>query len=285
MRWIYILRCNNDIIYVGETTRLYTRLIEHNEGNGSITTQKNKPYKLIGIYKLIKEGLLFETGSIDEDMYDNGYLGESKSWALDLENQITLMYMKAMNTKWDNVYGGKYHEGYRPEENPSNTIKLFRPYCKCNIPADINIYNDKKYWRCCKKNSWEGLNDFIKSRFDYQSLETCNFYKIYNENEEYKCESYIYGDPKRKELYKDLIKKSEWLINIPCEEDGVAGNCVNCKCYVWCTNDGSWNPNGVLYGYDKDELNNRRLLCKKCFVNNNAKLSKKYSNKIDFLSD
>ena len=46
MRWIYILRCNNDIIYVRETTRLYTRLIEHNEGKGSIITKENEPYKI-----------------------------------------------------------------------------------------------------------------------------------------------------------------------------------------------------------------------------------------------
>ena len=40
MHWIYILRCDGNIIYVGETTRLFTRLIEHNKGEGSTTTKK-----------------------------------------------------------------------------------------------------------------------------------------------------------------------------------------------------------------------------------------------------
>ena len=108
MHWIYILRCDNNVIYVGETKRLYRRLIEHNNGEGGDTTSDFKPYKLLGLYKLIKDGLTFEC-PIHKDMYKKGFIDEDKSWALELENQITLMYMKVMNTKWHNVYGGKYH--------------------------------------------------------------------------------------------------------------------------------------------------------------------------------
>lgn len=287
MHWIYILRCNNNIIYVGETTILYRRLIEHKNGEGSDTTCEFKPYKLMGIYKLIKDGLTFDC-PINKDMYEQGFFDENKSWGLELENQITLMYMKAMNTKWDNVYGGKYHVGYRPENNPSNNIKLFRPYCKCKLPADINIYNNKKYWRCCKKNCWDGLNEFLENKLEYPSLEHCSFYKEYKEKEEYVCENYIYGDPKRKELFKDLIKKSNWLDNIPCEEDGIVSQCVYCNCYVWCDRTGEWNPNGIIYPFsNNEELNfdNLRQLCKNCFVNYNNELSKKYTKEIEFLED
>ena len=287
MLWIYILRCNNNIIYVGETTRLYRRLIEHKNGEGSDTTSEFKPYKLMGIYKLIKDGLTFDC-PINKDMYEQGFFDENKSWGLELENQITLMYMKAMNTKWDNVYGGKYHVGYRPENNPSNNIKLFRPYCKCKLPADINIYNNKKYWRCCKKNCWDGLNEFLENKLEYPSLEHCSFYKEYKEKEEYVCENYIYGDPKSKELFKDLIKKSHWLENIPCEEDGIVSYCVYCNCYVWCDKTGEWNPNGIIYPFsNNEELNfdNLRQLCKNCFVNYNNELSKKYTKEIEFLED
>lgn len=287
MHWIYILRCNNNIIYVGETTILYRRLIEHKNGEGYDTTCEFKPYKLMGIYKLIKDGLTFDC-PINKDMYEQGFFDENKSWGLELENQITLMYMKAMNTKWDNVYGGKYHVGYRPENNPSNNIKLFRPYCKCKLPADINIYNNKKYWRCCKKNCWDGLNEFLENKLEYPSLEHCSFYKEYKEKEEYVCENYIYGDPKRKELFKDLIKKSNWLDNIPCEEDGIVSQCVYCNCYVWCDRTGEWNPNGIIYPFsNNEELNfdNLRQLCKNCFVNYNNELSKKYTKEIEFLED
>ena len=40
MHWIYILRCNDNVIYIGETTRLYKRLMEHKNGEGSDTTRK-----------------------------------------------------------------------------------------------------------------------------------------------------------------------------------------------------------------------------------------------------
>lgn len=282
MHWIYILRCDNNIIYIGETTRLYKRLIEHKNREGSNTTSKYKPYKLMGIYKLTNLSLTFDYPII-KDMYDKEFFYENKDWALELENQITLMYMKSMNTKWMNVYGGKYHNGYRPSKNPSNNIKLLRPYCCCNLPADINIYNNKKYWRCCKKNSWDGLNDFLKNTLNFPSIEPCKYYKEYKENEEYVCENFIFGDPKRKEIFKDLMKKSIWLENIPYEEEGIVPQCIYCDCYVWCDRTGEWNPNGILYPILNDQvLNNRRLLCKKCFVNHNTELSKKYTKEIEF---
>ena len=256
MRWVYILRCQNDIIYVGETARLLRRLKEHCEGNGSYTTKDFLPYELMGIYKLP--------------------LNEDKNGALELENEITLMYMKSMNTKWDNVYGGKYHKGFRPIENPSTHMKLTRPYCKCKIPADINVYKDKKYWRCCRKNIWEGL----QNELEIPKSEPCNFYQQYIENQAYQCENYIYGDPKTKQSFKDLIQISPWLENIPREEEDEAGSCVNCDTYVWCDRNGNYKPNGIIYPFTHDEeinIDNRRLICKNCFVNYNDILSKKYS--------
>lgn len=285
MRWIYVLKCYENVIYVGETTRLFKRLIEHKNGNGAETTSDFKPYKLLGIYKLIKDGLKISE-PINKDMYETGFFEEDKSWALELENEITLMWMKSMNTKWDNVYGGKYHVGYRPEENPADNLTLLRPYCKCKMPADINIYNNKKYWRCCKKNNWDGLNDFLQITLGFSGLEACNFYKEYIENDSFECLSYFYGDPKRKEQFKNLIKKSSWLENIPIEKDYEAGNCVECNCYVWCDRTGEWNPNGILYPFNNDDvIENRRLLCKTCFVELNDELSQKYTTLTDFIND
>jgi hypothetical protein len=276
MHWIYILRCNDNVIYIGETTRLYKRLMEHKNGEGSDTTRKYKPYKLIGLYKLIKDGLTFDC-PINSDMYKTGFIDEDKSWAIELENKITLMFMKSMNTRWGSVYGGKYHVGYRPKINPSQDIKLPRPYCKCILPADINIFNNKKYWRCCKKNSWDGLNNFLEKELKFPSLEQpCSFYKAFDENDKYLCDKFIYGDPKRKELFIDLIKKSPWLKNIPCEDEEAASQCVKCDCYVWCNSQGEWNPNGVIYPYFNIEdldIDNRRSICKNCFVTYNDELS------------
>lgn len=197
MHWIYILRCEDDIIYVGETERLYRRINEHRTGRGADTTKDFKPYMLMGVYKLIKDGLTF-TNTYAKELYDDGEIAENKLWALELENKITLMCMKVMGSKWENVFGGKYHVGYRPLENPSNNITLYRPYCKCKIPADIHEFKDQKYWRCCRKNVFEGLGNFL-SNMNIIEPNCCDYYKKFNENDKYICEKFMYYE-------KDIVK-------------------------------------------------------------------------------
>tara|TARA_B100000768_G_C11148223_1_gene319145 strand:- start:505 stop:672 length:168 start_codon:yes stop_codon:yes gene_type:complete len=48
--------------------------------------------------------------------------------------------------------------------------------------------------------------------------------------------------------------------------------------------------NGIIYPFLNDEeldidIDNRRLLCKNCFVKYNNELSKKYTKEIEFLED
>jgi hypothetical protein len=77
------------------------------------------------------------------------------------------------------------------------------------------------------------------------------------------------------EKLSDLIKKSFWLNNVECETDDECPECVCCSKYVWCDNVGRFKNNGIEYG------NERRLLCRDCFVKKNEELSKKYcKNKI-----
>ena len=281
VHWIYILRCtgeacentskgHNDKIYVGETTRLFSRLREHTVRSvGSCTTSEFYPNRLMGLYKVM-----------DKEMFM-----EEHTRYFDDENTITEMYMQAMGPKWKSVYGGKYHSGYRPLDNPGEK-EFNRPFCNCKIPADIMKYKDKVYWRCSRKNIWDELYEYIVNELDLsfqRAVVPCNFYKEYKEDEKFKCDNLIYNYPnplimvKKQQLFKDLIKKSQWLKNIPCEEDGVAGQCIKCNSYVWCNAEGHWNPNGIFYPVFKDLGFNRRLLCKKCFINYNNELSKKYT--------
>jgi len=51
MLWIYILRCEGNIIYVGETKNLYSRMYQHING-GCATTKKYKALELLGLYKV-----------------------------------------------------------------------------------------------------------------------------------------------------------------------------------------------------------------------------------------
>ena len=59
MHWVYVLKCANNIIYVGETKRLYRRLNEHcNKDSGSEIPIPVKPLFLtINIYSLSQVGI------------------------------------------------------------------------------------------------------------------------------------------------------------------------------------------------------------------------------------
>ena len=52
MHWIYILKCQDDYYYVGETKRLYRRFWEHNEGRGGLNTSIYIPEGIVAIYKV-----------------------------------------------------------------------------------------------------------------------------------------------------------------------------------------------------------------------------------------
>ena len=214
VHWVYILRCTgeqvdwtskgiNDKIYVGETIRLYRRLSEHSVRNvGSCTTSEFYPNRLVGLYK-VEDDLLYinnNKDSIHHKMYNEGYIEklENKDDAMNLENTLTEMYMQAMGPKWKNVYGGKYHNGYRPYNNPGEEVEFNRPFCNCKIPADIKEYNGKVYWRCSRKNIWDELHNYIVEDLDLRLqniVEPCKFYKEYTEGEKFHCKNLIYKSP------------------------------------------------------------------------------------------
>ena len=53
MHWVYVLKCADNIIYVGETKRLYRRLNEHcNKDSGSCTTHDVLSSKFNLLYKV-----------------------------------------------------------------------------------------------------------------------------------------------------------------------------------------------------------------------------------------
>mgnify|MGYP003981038941 CR=1 FL=1 len=214
VHWVYILRCTgetedwtskgvNDRVYIGETTRLFTRLREHTVREvGSCTTSEFYPNRLMGLYK-VEDDLLYinnNENSIHHKMYNEGYIEklENKTDAMNLENTLTEMYMQAMGPKWKNVYGGKYHAGYRPYDNPGAKDEFNRPYCNCKIPADIKEYNGKVYWRCSRKNIWDELHNYIVEDLDLRLqniVEPCKFYKEYTEGEKFHCKNLIYKSP------------------------------------------------------------------------------------------
>ena len=46
----YVIRCDNDIYYVGKTKHLHRRLHDHFNGNGSAVTKTHKPIELVKVW-------------------------------------------------------------------------------------------------------------------------------------------------------------------------------------------------------------------------------------------
>ena len=46
MHWLYILRCADSSLYIGETTDLELRILRHNEGRGCAFTASRLPVAL-----------------------------------------------------------------------------------------------------------------------------------------------------------------------------------------------------------------------------------------------
>ncbi|HSK48816.1 MAG TPA: GIY-YIG nuclease family protein, partial [Coriobacteriia bacterium] len=47
MAWVYMLRCSDGSYYVGSTTNLPARLIQHNNGGGATYTERRRPVVLV----------------------------------------------------------------------------------------------------------------------------------------------------------------------------------------------------------------------------------------------
>lgn len=303
VHWIYVLRCSepnpegfsrwthsdfrvdnqradnfNDLIFIGETTRLYRRLKEHSETdetgfkkehsttkNSSLITHNYHPSNLIGLYNLDSVHKLPNF----RKLYIGNLLNNEityKKIAIQCVNEITIMYMKAINNLYTNVYGGKYNINNRPETNPANNYHSFlRPYCHCKMPADIKIYNSKIYWRCSKKNIWDELNTYaIKLNFYNQKHSVpCNYYKEYNDTKHKPPNDLIYKEPEvqQSENLKILFKQSNWLIDVELnnsDKETCVGGCKR-------KNDSYLSFKGK-----------KRNLCFNCFIEKNADLKGKY---------
>ena len=218
VHWVYVLDCEDDYIYIGETTRLFRRFSEHLRNRGGSNTIKHKPYKLIGLYK-VNENYSFMKyrNAITKNTYNRFIIDnwDNEGDNLLIENHITerFLYERRENDyyggglEWYKVRGGKYTReslndtvsGYKWASekvgrvyhagNPINSISadtiVDRPLCKCNYPSEVKLSKDKSkiYFVCSLKNVWDGFCS------DLQVNKACDFWNLYTE------------DTKIKELY------------------------------------------------------------------------------------
>lgn len=272
VHWIYVIECEDEYIYVGETTRFYRRMNEHQRGGGSINTGTHSPLYLVGLYKVAdNDSFSRYRSSIIEEHYNKDVInswGEDDSNYLEIENHFTelLIYLRSKKSdedfmfkdgNWNKVRGGKYTRHKELwEKNPINDMNdkfIFdRPCCDCGYPCEVKISMSRTciYFVCSLKNVWKDFSPRLSF------TEPCDFYRVYTDD------VYI------KKQYEININrfKENWCNNLPLGK----GICIKCKDpskqLIWC-------------------LGSKRQICEKCFSNNYLDLKKEYGNKCLLLDD
>lgn len=187
MYWIYVLECENNLIYVGQTNRLYKRLSDHSNGRASSNTTNNKPKKIIGLYKVSVnynfreyiKSVRFENWNEILDEFDYNMEG-SKDKAEEIENYVTEVIMSSVDDK-KMVRGGKYMKGEKAEKKEEDG----RPMCECGIPCEIVKRQTKRkinfYYVCPLKNVW----DEMRKEFKMIEIEKpCKYFEEYMDDVE-----------------------------------------------------------------------------------------------------
>ena len=271
---IYILSCENDYYYVGETKRLYRRFWEHQDGLGGLNTSTYKPIKIIAIYKVntickfldynnyvnqIINGTWHTNYKHFKLKYFNDECEENHNGNLYAENNITECLMIHNKDKWNKIRGGKYTRFDIKYNYPVNDYIKDLPLCNCGLPCDIKKNEDKNflYFRCAKKNIWDKL---IKE-FDIDN-KPCNFFIEYIKDKTLKLEENNKFQEKNL-ILKELLKKSYWLDNVEINDENNLIQCIG-DC------DRTSKDIKLSYNYEK------RNLCFDCFIEKNEELSKKY---------
>ena len=251
MYWVYILKCEQDIFYVGQTSRLFRRFWEHERGEGGINTEIYKPIEVVAVYKLSVLGNFFNYNEyICKDVNDynfNMYFNSLKFLntrnkrlkynKLRIENNIAECMMIHLDN-WEKIRGGRYTRFDIKYQRPINKYLETLPLCNCNLPCDIKYNSDKKflYFRCPKKNIWESVPLSKK-------VKPCKFFQEYTKDKKYR-DTLL----KRREHYKKKIRKlfkngRKWLENIPELKGGICvGGCQK-KTY-----------NNICYSYEDKRL-------------------------------
>lgn len=274
MDWVYILRCEDDYFYVGETNRLYRRFWEHQRGIGGLNTSTYSPEEIVAIYKVntickFIDYNEYVSGIIDgvwDEKYERfklKYFNDENDDVDDnlcAENYIVECLMTHKKDEWNKIRGGKYTRFDVEYKYPDNNYIKDLPLCKCGFPCDIRKNEDKNYlyFRCAKKNMW----DKLREEFEIDD-EPCNFFMEYIKDKQLKNQEKNNFEERRKRL-KELFKKSFWLKNIEINDRNYPKQCVG-------------GCNRISESIKLTYSNEKRNLCFDCFIEKNEELKNKYS--------
>ena len=216
VHWIYVLECENDFIYVGETIRLLRRFHEHLTQRGGANTLNHKPLRLIGLYKVndnhsfMRYRNIIKSGKFNPSLLSDQWDKEGDN--LLIENHITERFLwerrnnheYGSGKEWYKVRGGKYtYKGlddtlqiskefcsrpnrikgsYKCNSPELQSLKedyiVDRPICKCGYPSEVKLSKDKTkvYFVCALKNVWDGFCS------DLSVAPPCDFWAMYTED-------------------------------------------------------------------------------------------------------
>ena len=277
MHWVYILRCEDDCFYVGETNRLYRRLGEHQEGRGGLNTSIYTPEEIVAIYKVHiickfidydkyvskiidrhceHEYVTFKLRNFNDNDDDDDDDDDDNLCA---ENYITECLMIHKKDTWKKIRGGKYTRFDVEYKFPNNHIKDL-PLCKCGLPCDIRKNEDKNYlyFRCAKKNMWDDCRE------KFGTDDPCNFFMEYTKDKQFRIQENNKSEERSKKL-KELFKKSFWLKNIEINDRNYPKQCIG-------------GCNRTSKSIKLTYSNEKRNLCFDCFIEKNEELKNKYKN-------
>jgi hypothetical protein len=271
MKWVYILQCEDDYYYIGETSRLYRRFWEHQDGMGGLNTSMYPPKNIIAIYSVNRIGKFFDYNKkVCNNDYNTNYniyfdrggiienfnIDDEYSYDYDnlwVENTITEKMMLNNKENWKKIRGGKYVRFNVEYKFPENEVINILPNCICGLPCDVkkNEEYNYLYFRCAKKNIWNEM----RNEFDITD-EPCNFFMKYTKDTNYKIEY-----EKRKENIKLLTNKSAWWLKNVGFYEFCAGGC------------------GKEYDENNTIRHSRRAIniCFDCFIDKNEELRRQFT--------
>lgn len=279
MHWVYILRCDEDYYYVGETKRLYRRFWEHQSGVGGLNTTTYTPHEIVAIYKVdtickFTDYNNYVNNKIDGVLPENykrftlrdklrDFNDESEEYQYDnlcAETNIAECLMIHKKNQWEKIRGGKYTRFDVEYKYPNNDYIKDLPLCHCGLPCDIRINEDKNYlyFRCAKKNLW----DKLREEFDIYD-EPCSFFMEYTKDKTLKVQENKQLQERSKTI-KGLFKKSFWLKNVEIHDEKYPNQCVG-GCFR--------TSKSMKLSYNCEQRN----LCFDCFIEQNDILANKYN--------
>lgn len=204
VHWIYLLQCENGIKYVGETIRLYTRLTNHFQSNGSKVTIENKPISVIGVYRLVTIKSFIDFNNYINGIHDKNVEIDYKHF-FELRKKFNFKIYEKYNQKkidgylkteseivecmlmhnpfdFNNIKGGKYTNKKCNYKFPKRNDLLDLPLCDCGLPCDIKINRRNViYFRCPKLNLFDHLKKTVPC-----DNKSCRYYKEYKKDQEIK---------------------------------------------------------------------------------------------------